>query len=235
MKNFLKNLFSKKTEKKTYQVDISSQKVRKGILEFETFGWQPHEETAQSKSWMCSNFPALITYYFIDGKPDIPAPESEDLIRFYFRQRLKETSKGGLIQCNVLKISDLSVIENLVKIPKSPTGVIYVYTLNFLMSDRSYIIAMQAEEMGMAGVREATLAPKILGADLDMEKWMRDPYDPNYKEGLRMNLAEAEQYDSMFPLHPLSLLRLELIPKLKASLKVRHGNGGTEKKERVSY
>lgn len=235
MKNFLKNLFGKKTEPKPFKINISSQKTRQGILEFETFGWQTHEETAQSKSWLCSNFPALITYYFIDGKPDIPSPESEDLIRFYYRQRLKETSKGGLIQCNILKIGGLPVIENLVKVPKAPTGVIYVYTLNFLLPDKSYIIAIQAEEMGMTGVREATLAPKILGADLDMEKWMRDPYDSNYKEGLRMNLAEAEKYDPMFPLHPLSLLRMELIPKLKENLKVKNGNGGVVKQKLASY
>jgi len=224
MRNFLKNLFSKKKVITPYQIDIGKQKTELGILEFETFGWELHEQTAQSTSWVCPNFPAMITYYFIDGKPDIPTPDSEDLIRFYFRQRLQETSKGGLIECNILRINKIPVIENLVKVPKTGTGIIYVYTLNFLLKDKSYIISIQAEEMGMSGVRETTLAPQILGADLDLEKWMRDPYDPSYKAGLRMNLGEVEKYDSMFPSHPLSLLRMKLIPKMKESIKVKNGH-----------
>jgi hypothetical protein len=37
--------------------------------------------------------------------------------------------------------------------------------------------------------------------------WNRDPYDETIKTGFLMNLSEQSEYDSMFPSHPLSLLR----------------------------
>ena len=35
----------------------------------------------------------------------------------------------------------------------------------------------------------------------------KDPYDETYNKGLRMNLAEKEEYDVVFPEHPLSEAR----------------------------
>lgn len=37
--------------------------------------------------------------------------------------------------------------------------------------------------------------------------WMKDPYDENIDLPYMMNLSEKEEYDKMFPEHPLSRLR----------------------------
>ena len=37
--------------------------------------------------------------------------------------------------------------------------------------------------------------------------WTRNPYDESVKDGALMNLSEQEEYDEMFPEHPLSMCR----------------------------
>ena len=41
--------------------------------------------------------------------------------------------------------------------------------------------------------------------------WMKDPYDENIDLPYMMNLSEKEEYDKMFPEHPLSRLRKYLL------------------------
>ena len=38
-------------------------------------------------------------------------------------------------------------------------------------------------------------------------KWWFDPYDKDYKHPFLMNLSEKEEYDELFPDHPLSQCR----------------------------
>jgi hypothetical protein len=67
----------------------------------------------------------------------------------------------------------------------------------------------------MTGVREAVVFDQKLAAgeatiDVENKKalgWMRDPYDPYIVDGFLWNLSEAEEYDELFPDHPLSRLR----------------------------
>ena len=40
-----------------------------------------------------------------------------------------------------------------------------------------------------------------------MERWMQDPYDPDYRKGFLMNRSEVRELDEMFPWHPLSVAR----------------------------
>lgn len=43
-----------------------------------------------------------------------------------------------------------------------------------------------------------------------LKGWMRDPYDESIHLPLMMNLSELEEFDEMFPEHPLSRLRKHL-------------------------
>ncbi len=45
----------------------------------------------------------------------------------------------------------------------------------------------------------------ISGAD--RSRWSVDPYCPDSKKGVPMNLSEQERFDEVFPAHPLSELR----------------------------
>lgn len=39
------------------------------------------------------------------------------------------------------------------------------------------------------------------------EEWEKDPYDKNFRRGLLMNQGEREEYDILFPEHPLTQAR----------------------------
>ena len=45
------------------------------------------------------------------------------------------------------------------------------------------------------------------GFDETVADWRFDPYDSDYKRGFLMNKSELEEYDELFPLHPLSMTR----------------------------
>ena len=62
----------------------------------------------------------------------------------------------------------------------------------------------------MPGYREGTLDLMSRGSSelrLDVEHWARDPYVPDYKNGLLMEWTEDEKYDDLFPYDPLSEAR----------------------------
>ena len=100
---------------------------------------------------------------------------------------------------------------SIVKSAKQPSGIQYILT--FQIQYPSKVLNIQAfyDEIGMTGLRDSIVyeiaareGKVILGT---FDGWMNDPYDPDYKKGLRMNLSESEEYDKMFPNHPLSVLR----------------------------
>lgn len=75
-----------------------------------------------------------------------------------------------------------------------------------------------AEERGTTGVREALVAARLLESGaMTIEEyeqwWARDPYDPWYcgvdRHTLRY-LSDAEEYDAVFPAHPLTKVRREV-------------------------
>ena len=65
------------------------------------------------------------------------------------------------------------------------------------------------------------LISTVVGSDvLDIpELYRQDPYDKNFVQGNTMNLSEREEFDFLFPFHPLSIIRKEIVPQIKKSLK----------------
>ena len=62
---------------------------------------------------------------------------------------------------------------------------------------------------------------ELAGMDLVqlMAHYRRDPYAPYFAEGNRRNLAELEVFDALFPIHPLSIIRREIRPRILADLR----------------
>ena len=102
-------------------------------------------------------------------------------------------------------------VYSIVKSKLEPSGVQYILTMHIDMQD--YTINVQAffNEKGITGGRDTAIMNKMINEEKialpNLNGWLKDPYDENYKRGLLMNLSEQPQYDTLFPEHPLSEAR----------------------------
>ena len=102
-------------------------------------------------------------------------------------------------------------VYSIVKSKLEPSGVQYILTMHIDMQD--YTINVQAffNEKGITGGRDTAIMNKMINegkiALPNLNGWLKDPYDENNKKGLLMNLSEQNQYDALFPEHPLSETR----------------------------
>lgn len=96
---------------------------------------------------------------------------------------------------------------------KEENGVAYHLTMMVQMDNDIVTIACIGLEGGVTGQRDAVVFElesrknNVKLTENGVEGWTRDPYDETITEGFLMNLSEQIEYDSMFPTHPLSLLR----------------------------
>ena len=64
------------------------------------------------------------------------------------------------------------------------------------------------DETGTTGFRDATVYEYVKRQYPEDEiQWMKDPYDDTFQQPYLMNISELEQFDEMFPDHPLSQAR----------------------------
>ena len=91
----------------------------------------------------------------------------------------------------------------------------YCLSLHMNMMGKYYQVQGFFEEYGTTGYRDAVVLElmrrkDVVTIDENTEKligWFRDPYDPNFNKGRLMNLSEQEEFDDVFPYHPLSETR----------------------------
>jgi len=92
-----------------------------------------------------------------------------------------------------------------------PLGMIYMLNMNMQVDQDIWFVSGHFQEDGTTGIRDNMVACIESQNGIKVEDpnsgWFKDPYDPSYTKGLRMNLSEQEKYDEMFPEHPLSELR----------------------------
>lgn len=102
-------------------------------------------------------------------------------------------------------------IYSIVKAKLKPSGIQYILTMHIDLHDYTINIQSYFDEVGMTGLRDNAIMGKMISEGKvtlpSMEGWFKDPYDENYKKGLLMNLSEQKEYDSMYPLHPLTEAR----------------------------
>lgn len=99
----------------------------------------------------------------------------------------------------------------IIKKQKNSFSMEYDLLMNIDINDELFCVQTKFSEEGITGKRDSVilndLANKGIVSLPDMNGWFRDPYDENHKKGLLMNLSEKEEYDNIFPYHPLSELR----------------------------
>ena len=110
------------------------------------------------------------------------------------------------------KIFKHKYIYSIVKNQKKPSGVQYIVLLDIKFKLKALRIKAFYEEQGITGKREVRVYGMLLNNGVlekigGSGKWQQDPYDHNFKRDYLMTLSELQQFDEMFPGHPLTLAR----------------------------
>ena len=138
---------------------------------------------------------------------DSPEPMIEET-----RNRLSDGE--GLIEANCgLTARGKRYVYSIIKILHEPRTTEYKVSMYIETADTETAVAGYFMETGSPGYREAIIKSRKerearAGAgDPSLPGWSRDPYDPSVTKGYLMNESEKREYDSRFPLHPLTEAR----------------------------
>lgn len=105
-----------------------------------------------------------------------------------------------------------SIIRDVSEEAASTGRVVYTLRLNIFTEERILELLGSFEEIGDSGLRDSigrnmAEAAGLLKMGAEDDGWRSDPYDPLYKKGIPMNLAERAGLDGLFSHHPLSQAR----------------------------
>ena len=183
-------------------------------ITFDLSGFALQGDREGVRVWHAPTGDGVGLYYF-PIPPDIEADlQSVTAVRAFYRT-LVMRSGAAIIEVDTPEVDGFLAVRQIIKVPQQPHGMTYLGSITLPFRDFSYVIKIQCEEHGMTGVRDTVILDKKMATGevtLDFEKdavrgWMRDPYDPSIVDVFARNLSEAEEYDELFPDHPLSRLR----------------------------
>jgi hypothetical protein len=191
---------------------FKSKKATINSISMPDFGWEQVKNEAEMQQWLNPAQSIALSINFFDQKPDLPTAKDIDLLRDYYRDQIV-VPNGGLIQADLINLKTYSAIKTMFKIPQNPTGMTYLGSLTIPFKKCSYVVKIQAVEVGTTGLRDSLVSNQLLTegkitlGGAGFENWFVDPYDPSFKKGTLMNASEELAYDAMFPEHPLSQAR----------------------------
>jgi hypothetical protein len=191
---------------------------------FDTSGWHEHEQD-RKKDWMVwGNAGDILT---LAAEPS-PWKLFKPMEREYWIQDARQMAMpGGIVSVDPRLAASRPAIEI---IYKRTEGMGYRYTGMLIVEFRGYWCQMTGVfgEKGATGYREAFLTPQLLSrGKIHLRKhpyyrrlftrssgylkgWFVDPYDPKYRGTVLRSVADSEEYDELFPNHPLTRLRYTL-------------------------
>ncbi len=190
-----------------------------------TFGWDRTKEDESINQWINQDQTVTLSINFFDLNPDLPSIQNIEKIRNYYREQIVQAN-GGLIQVDLVEIDDFKMIKTIFKIQQEGSGITYLTSLTIPFDACSYVVKIQAPEIGVTGMRESIIADRLLKEnvikidDSGYIGWNEDPYLKDFTKGLPMNLSERSDYDKDFPKHPLSVSR-KLIGQIEAEIELK--------------
>jgi hypothetical protein len=151
--------------------------------------------------------------FFINLKPDLPCGLDRLAQLRSFFSRLATSGGAGLISADKTEIDSCAALKTIIKVPQQPHGMTYVASVTLPFRDFRFVFKTQCAEDAPTGLRDAVILDRMIQTGKvrlgpsEMEGWMADPYDSGLRPGFARNLSEDEQYDAMFPDHPLTRAR----------------------------
>lgn len=186
--------------------------------------WELDKDAKDVRTWYNPDRTMALSLHYFEVKPDLPTITDVAALREHYRNLITEAN-GGIIETNLMQLKGYNAVRTIFKVPQEPSGTTYLggYTIPFKRC--SYVIKIQAPELGTTGIRDSVMMHKLRenGTLQEDEQgntgWMADPYDANHAKGRLMNKSEEAQYDAQFPKHALSLTR-QLMADIEAGIKM---------------
>ena len=184
-----------------------------GCVSFGTEGWSLLESSDHLRAWENEHGDELAIMYAGDTRTPVD-PQGIDELRVMWRSIAHE-SGGALVEADLVRLDGAIALRTILKFPQEPSGMTYVGGFTIPLLQGHYAIKVRCLELGVTGVREATVWMTSAHSPDESEEeplkgWMQDPYDPEFRAPLLRNQADDEAHDSRFPDHPLSRIRAEL-------------------------
>jgi hypothetical protein len=189
------------------------------------FGWVKETDNKSTRQWVNQEETLVLVLHFFALKPDIPTITNINTLRDFYRRGVLE-AKGGLIEVEKTALTGgYPAIRTLFKFPQQPVGMAYLASLTIPFENYSYVVTVQAPEIGATGVRDTLIFTDFIrnkpfnpeNTNNLYEGWFQDPYDASLKSPCLMNKSEDSKYDAQFPNHPLSQAR-KLLTQLESGI-----------------
>jgi len=152
---------------------------------------------------------AIVLMFDVDEIASMPFDDCESIIKMQ-HENMRENE--GLIEVNsgVTK-AGRPIVYNLLKHQICFDGeafprVEYTCNINIKLEDTIKFLNTSYMEGAVCGTRDTTIYTMYMVDKAD-SPWTCDPYDEAYDKGFLMNQSEKEEYDELFPNHPLSEIR----------------------------
>lgn len=156
-----------------------------------------------------SNCKAIIQAYIVSRRKAMPYDDVKVIIKGI---HMSLSDDQALIEVKAGKTrNSRKYVYSIVKSKQDSSRVDYIMQMNVEYDRAAIYLSANFIEAGMTGLRDTMIWELACREGLvsisDNSKWMFDPYDKFLKRPYMMNLSEKEEYDEMFPDHPLSQCR----------------------------
>ena len=149
----------------------------------------------------------------------LPPLEDIDALRRYYRDHLK-LRRGATISCDLVKIANEWAVRTIFKFPSGKgLAMSFAGTLLTQIGNRHLGLTVQSSEMRVTGVREAVILQDLIRRAVPSQvEWLKEKkalpidwkferYDPSTTGEFAYLVSDHEEYDCLFPFHPLTRVR----------------------------
>lgn len=184
-------------------------------IRYDHSGWRIYDESAVHQRWRVSANAAVMVQFF-DIAPTSPFDTTMCAEAEASYEDESRENGGVMLSLTVEELAGTAALRGLFKyrLPgPHALGLYYVGILLFQFADFSFRINTESWEQGTSGLREAAVAAMnpaaMLRSDQEPIKISstKELFAALHASPLRPTAADSEEYDQLFPEHPLSQVR----------------------------
>jgi hypothetical protein len=215
------------------QTEYPEQLIQYKRLQIDNMGWEEKDTEGQPIKVFVDEHTGnsmVLTQQFPSGQlKDIDLDQEFYLYQNNLRNALAQAG-GGLISSELHDEDGLRAYVTIGKVPlpEGQKGMSYILILDVHNLEDNTLdqVQMRFNELGTTGLRDNLMVHPLMELfDIPMEGFSpevynQDPYEVDFREGNLRNFSELEQFDALFPFHPLSVLRQHILPRVLKSIQL---------------
>jgi hypothetical protein len=197
-------------------------------IQVDTTSWQPGQTSARQMLWQRPPADTLVIEFYpqlTDLSTDLRDPDG---MRQQFEQET-QAERGAVVSFEIIQLQGCEAVRHICKFRYPAPGdmrLVYLGSLMLPFCDFSFVVKVQSIEHGTTGIREAALAvahpdepPAVRSSEPIEVESMDELFTRMHQAPIQRTSSDDVQYDTLFPDHPLSRVRIAL-PQLEASLRL---------------